>query len=160
MTEINEPDSFDDLRELVNQHIRPELRWYTRNTFWPRMAFRAAGVFVVIGSLLLPVITATTWSRRGTVLTAVSLAVAVVSSLSTFFRWDAMWQSRIRAVRDLSSLLAKWELNLTAARAEENPRKAALLATQALFDEAFTLIGAETKQFFDIMQRPGVSKSN
>lgn len=157
MSDETQVDRFSAWRTLVNEQIRPQHQWYATRTLVPRLCFRFAGVVVVIGSLSLPVIAAQkTWQFRESLLTAVSLVVAVVSSLGTFFKWDSVWQSRTRTAGALQAALAKWELSLEAAQMSENPDNAALAATQKLFDDAFTFVSSETKQFFDTVKWPDV----
>jgi Protein of unknown function (DUF4231) len=147
------------LRSLVEQQILPTYQWYQTHIRLPNILFRGAGVVVVVGSLSLPVITAAKgWPFRDAVLTAVSLAVAVLSSLSTFFRWDLAWKSRTNTASELHGLLAIWELDLKTAETAQNPREAALLATQKLFKESFSLTGSETNQFFAAVKWPEISK--
>jgi hypothetical protein len=161
MTNKSEADTFViELRNLVEQHVRSRSNWYSTHTTWPRIAFRSAGVSVVVGSLLLPVVTAAKeWRPRDEVLTAVSLAVAILSSLTTFYRWDFTWQSRTKTATELQGLLAKWELALKFAETTQSPREAALSATQKLFDDAFNAIGSETNQFFTTIKWPEISKT-
>jgi hypothetical protein len=143
------------LLTLVDQQIRPQYEWYSTHTLWPRLCFRIAGVVVVIRSLSLPVVAAQKgWQFREGLLTVVSLLVAAVSSLSTFFRWDSTWQSRIRTAGALRTALAKWELSTEASVLAEKPSAAALTATEKLFDDAFNLVGSETKHFFDTVKWP------
>jgi hypothetical protein len=153
MSDETQSARFLALRMLVDQQIRPQYRWYSTHTLWPRLCFRCAGILVVIGSLTLPVIAAQKgWPPR--VLTGVSLMVAVISSLSTFFKWDSTWQSRISTSAALRSLLAKWELSMESAGTAEKPDDAALAATEKLFDDAFNIVGSETKQFFATVKWP------
>jgi hypothetical protein len=144
-----------EMRALVEKQVAPCYKWYDGSKKWPRIFFRSAGLIVVIGSLLLPVIA----SRKGMpyrddILTSISLAVAVMTSLNAFFRWDAAWRSRTRAAYALQGLLGRWEFRLKAAEESENPKAAALAATEKLFDEAFTLVGSETDEFFANVRWP------
>jgi hypothetical protein len=149
-----------ELRRLVEQQIQPSYGWYLTHTEAPRLAFRISGATVVIGSLLLPVITASKeFPDRSWVLTVVSLLVAVLSSLSTFFTWDSTWQSRRKAALDMQGFLAKWELALLSARRAEKPHEAAFRATQELFDKTFNLVGSETNHFFSNVKPPHASHS-
>ena len=83
-------------KRLVDREILPNYRWYWKHRTWPRLCFRGAGIAVVIGSLLLPVITAMN-------------------------RWDSTWQSRTKTATELKSLLAKWELNMSGRRRSRRP---------------------------------------
>lgn len=150
----------EELRALVNDQVRPCYDWYSTHTTWPRICFRVAAVIVVVGSLALPAIATATWAHHQLVLTVVSLAVAILSSLSTFFKWDSTWQSRTKTVIDLQGFLAKWELALRSAEMAPNPSEAALTATQELFNDVFNTVGSETKQFFSTVKWPEVSKPN
>lgn len=156
--------SFDtlvrDLRKLVEEQVMPCYKWYTTHKAWPRMLFRLGGTIVVIGSLTLPAIAASSMNSRDTVLTIVSLAVAVCSSLNSFFRWDGMWRSRTRAAYDLQGMLARWEFQLKLAEFADDPKKAAIEATDAVFKEAFALVGSETDEFFSTIRWPEAPKSS
>lgn len=154
-------DSYvNQLKGLVKQHILPQYQWYWTHKTLPRVCFRGAGVLVVIGSLVLPVIAAAKgWNHRESALTTVSLAVAILSSLSTFFKWDTVWQSRTKAAMELKSLLAQWELALSSLGTAENPSKSALCATQKLFEDAFRVIGSETTGFFATVKWPETPKT-
>ena len=160
MTDERQRDAFiEELRSLVDRHIRSAHQWYSSRTKQPRFGFRISGIIVVIGSLTLPVITAIKdWRFKDEVLTVVSLSVAIVSSLSTFYRWDLMWHSRAKTTSDLEAILGNWELDVTAASIAENPRGAALAATQRAFQEAFRAVGAETTQFFASVKFPEVPR--
>ena len=144
-----------DLRELVEKQVMPCYRWYDSHKGWPRLLFRTGGLIVVVGSLLLPVIAAQKPDEnRDLILTTVSLAVAIMSSLNAFFRWDGTWRSRTRAAYALQGLLGTWEFRLKAAADAENPRAAALAATESLINDAFALVGSETDEFFATVRWP------
>jgi len=146
-----------ELKTIVHRQIIPRYRWYQNHTLGPRICFRASGFIVVIGSLLLPVITTyETLGHKQLILTIVSLAVAVLSSLSTFFKWDYAWQTRMKAALELKGLLAKWELNLIAAQVAKNPAEEALNATKQLFDDSFKIVDTETGQFFANINWPSI----
>lgn len=155
----NEFERFESgLRQLVNEKVLPCYRWYSTHKMWPRVLFRGAGLVVVVGSLSLPAIAASTMPNRDLVLMVVSLAVAVLSSLNAFFRWDATWRSRTRAAYALQGLLATWEFNLAAARRSSEPEQCALKATESLFKDAFALVGSETDEFFANIRWPEAPK--
>jgi hypothetical protein len=157
---INDPQSepfLEELKSIVHRQIIPRYRWYQKHTLWPRICFRASGFIVVIGSLLLPVITTSeTLLHKQLILTIVSLTVAVLSSLSTFYKWDYAWQTRMKAALELKGLLAKWELNLIAAQVAKNPAEEALNATKQLFDDSFKIVDTETGQFFANINWPSI----
>ena len=147
-----------DLRKLVESQVMPCYKWYSTHKAWPRILFRFGGMIVVIGSLSLPAIASSSMPLREPLLTAVSLAVAAFSSLNAFFRWDGAWRSRTRAAYDLQGMLARWEFRLKTAEFADDPRKAALEATEILFNEAFALVGSETDEFFSSVRWPEAPK--
>jgi hypothetical protein len=148
------------LQKLVDEHILPEYKWYRDKGNWPRYAFRTSGFIVIIGSLLLPVITvSTTLKFKFEILTGLSLTIAILSSLSAFFRWDSMWQSRMKTRMELEALLAQWKFALVSAQEAEDPQHGALAATQTLFEKAFASINSETDQFFSTVKWPSIPKS-
>lgn len=145
----------EDLRKLVEKQVMPCYRWYDSHKGWPRVLFRTGGLIVVVGSLFLPVIAAQQPSEtRNLILTSVSLAVAIMSSLNAFFRWDGTWRSRTRTAYALQGLIGTWEFRLKAAADAENPRAAAVAATERLINEAFALVGTETDEFFATVRWP------
>jgi hypothetical protein len=146
-----------ELKTLVHRHVIPRYSWYQKHTLGPRICFRISGLIVVIGSLLLPVITTyeTLWHKQ-LILTIVSLTVAVLTSLSTFYKWDYAWQTREKAALEIKGLLAKWELNLIAAQVAKNPVEEALNATKQLFDDSFRIVDTETGQFFANINWPSI----
>src|SRR5215212_2455363 len=161
MSETAAQEAFENaLRKLVSEHVVPCYTWYSTHITWPRVMFRTAGMVVVIGSLSLPAIATSSLPSRNTLLTAVSLAVAILSSLNTFFRWDATWRSRARAGYSLQGLLATWEYGLTAAQRADNPEQAALVATEKLFKDSFALVGTETDEFFANVHWPEAPRTS
>jgi lysylphosphatidylglycerol synthetase-like protein (DUF2156 family) len=156
MTELGQYDvCVAEMTSLVDKRIRPVNQWYWDHARSPRIWFRVCGVVVVVGSLLLPVITTfKTLPHHDWVLAAVSVTVAILTSLGTFFQWDAAWKNNIKAGMELQALLAKWDLNIARAKYAEDPRKAALDSTELLFDEAFKVTGAETVDFFASLKSP------
>lgn len=155
----SEFDRFENgLRQLVNEQVVPCYKWYSTHMMWPGVMFRGGGMVIVIGSLSLPAIAASPMPNREIVLTVVSLAVAIISSLNAFFKWDATWRSRTRAAYALQGLLATWEFNLAAARQSKEPEQCALKATESLFKAAFVLVGSETDEFFANIRWPEAPK--
>jgi hypothetical protein len=122
-----------ELRQLVKQHIEPSYEWYRDHLTGPRLCFRFSGLLVVVASITLPVISSIkddNFPRKTLVLTIVSLGIAILSSLSAFYRWDSTWQSRCRTEAELKHLLANWELALVSAAVAPNPAESALKSTQ------------------------------
>jgi hypothetical protein len=147
------------LHKLVDDHIFPEYKWYRDGGNWPRYAFRISGFTVIIASLLLPVITVSTLSLKPQILTGLSLTIAILSSLSAFFRWDSTWQGRLKTRMELESLLAQWKFALVSAQGAVDPLHDALAATQTLFEKAFASINSETDKFFSTVKWPSIPKS-
>jgi hypothetical protein len=158
-------DSFettvDQMIQLVNRHLVPTIEWYENNRLVPQLLFRTSGLVVVIGSLSLPVIsTSGEWRYKTLIIGAVSLTIAVCSSLATFFHWDSVWRSRTNAATQLRGLLAQWELDLAAARTKSDPQAEAVGATYRLFSAVTRIVGMETESFFaDLKFPPGGVKS-
>ena len=105
-----------------------------------------------------PVIASSQLLVRDHLLTVVSLAVAVFSSLNAFFHWDGTWRSRTRTAYHLQGMLAQWEFRLKSAEFAKCPTAAALAATETLFNEAFALVGSETDEFFAAAKWPEAPK--
>ena len=140
---------------VVDRTVRPALEWYQSRSRWPRILFRTSGVLVIMGSLLLPVLAVNVdEGDSALLLTVISLVVATLTALSTFFRWDISWRGRVSTALKLRGLLDLWEVKVAKARLSAEPARDVFDATEMLVSEANSLVGAETEQFFTAVKWP------
>jgi hypothetical protein len=144
----------DYLVEVVNRRVGRQAKWYRSRTTWPRILFRLSGMLVIVGSLSLPVLAASSVRGRDELLGIISLVVASLTSLGAFFRWDSTWRSRARTAQTLEGLIARWELRLMAYELGSLNREEFLRSTEELVEESYRIVGAETDQFFSAVKFP------
>jgi hypothetical protein len=92
-----------------------------------------------------------------------SVTIAALTSLSSFFRWERNWRGNITAKTAIEQYCAKWELELTNARlriSEDDRITHVYKATSDLLANVSNVVSSESEGFFSNMQFPdqGISK--
>jgi Protein of unknown function (DUF4231) len=131
--------------------------WFARHSTRPRLYFRAVGTATILLSILVPFLTNLEGYWKTIVLPCATLAIAAFTSLSAFYQWQTSWQGNRQTQYALEHLLAKWDLDLTAAKAQGDTDKAialAITATAKLLDQAREVTTATTEDFFKSIQVP------
>jgi hypothetical protein len=103
-------------RELHAQYIETRIDWYRTHTAGPRFWFRWAGIVTIIFSVTLPALAAATFPYKELALSVTSIAIAALTGLSSFYKWERTWRANSTAQIMLEQHVAKWELELTNAR--------------------------------------------
>jgi hypothetical protein len=91
-----------------------------------------------------------------------SIAIAALTGLSSFYRWERTWRGNSTAQVTLEQHVAKWELELTNARLLLGPDeriKHVYQATDDLLTNARTVVSSESEGFFSALQFPQQSNS-
>jgi hypothetical protein len=139
---------------------QPRIEWYERHSFAPRIYFRIAGILTILFSVSLPAVAAIPSAKfdyKDIVLSVMSVAIAALTGLSSFFRWDNMWRRNKTAQMDLQRYVAKWELEITNARLllpDDQKANHIYKATDDLLVNAATVISSESEGFFSGLQFP------
>jgi hypothetical protein len=149
-----------EARRVKAQLIDPNQEWYSNHLFWPFLLFRSAGVITIIFGVTLPAVAAideSYFAHKDLVLSLMSVTIAALTGLGSFYRWERSWKGRTLSHFAVEVLVAKWELELENARLIVNPSdrlQHAYLATNDLISNFRNVGAAETEEFFSDMQFP------
>jgi hypothetical protein len=147
------------LRSIVETQVISTLEWYKSHATWPRVVFRTAGTCIILLSISIPILATHNYPGKETLLSIFALLIAALTGLNAFFKWEETWKSRRQTEFALSHLLAIWDLKMIEALHETDPHhavKIAITATEKLVNDARTITGAETEEFFRNIQWPQV----
>jgi hypothetical protein len=121
-------------------------RWRARSVRW---FFRGSGMGVIVLSGALPIIAAIKFRDSTLFITVVSVSVAALTALRTFFRWDDQWRLLKSADWKLTALIAVWEADVCALDAAGGESKRLVMnRTQKLLKEVKEIIDEEARSFF------------
>jgi hypothetical protein len=157
----SQPDAFcqaiDSARAIKEEYIQPRINWYKTHTRMPRWWFRGTGILTILLSVTLPAIAASNYWRKDIVLSVMSIAIAALTGLSSFYRWERTWRGNSSAQVALEQHCAKWELEMTNARlilAPEDRVMHVYQATDDLLTNASNVVSSESEGFFSGLQFP------
>jgi hypothetical protein len=135
-------------------------RWLNYYNNWririPHVLFRTMGTFVIIGSISLPYLAQTTNEKNKWVISLVSLGVALLTALISFFNWNLTWQRRVAVTVALKHHIACWKIDMLKASKEDYDyaKQQAYNATSHLFTMVFATVSAESQAFFAELKPP------
>jgi hypothetical protein len=145
-------------RKIRNTLIPPALNWYRNHLSWPFMMFRGAGVMTVIISVCLPTVTLLKWlPHHDLIVSLMSLTIAILTGLSSFYRWERTWRSRRLCLEAIEVLDLKWELEMSKARnavATADRMTYVYNATRDLIANYQVIASGESEDFFNGLQFP------
>lgn len=144
-------------RELKEKYVDVRITYYKGHTRMPRWMFRLAGVFTILFSVTLPALAAAVFPYKEVVLSATSIAIAFLTGLSSFYRWDRTWSGNSSSQVALEQRVAKWELELTNAQyllAADEQIVHVYQATNDLLTNASNIVSSESTGFFSGLQFP------
>lgn len=147
------------LEELdrIKQDVVKTRDWYKGHALQPMRWFRITGVVLIVLSVSVPFVAGQTAAWKDTVLSLMTLAIAALTGLGAFFRWEYAWQSYRRTQYALDRLLNMWEFKIVEARHQADPQRAidlALRSTEQLLQDAAAITGSETAEYFKQVQLP------
>jgi hypothetical protein len=147
------------LEELdkVKQDVVNTRQWFKTHAPQQAYPFRIAGVLLILLSVSVPFIAAQTALWKDTVLSIMTLAIAALTGLSAFFRWEYAWQSYRQTQYALDRMLNMWEFKIVEARHQADPQRAidmALRSTEQLLTDAANITSSETAEYFKHVQMP------
>lgn len=144
-------------RELKTRFIDPRIEWYQNHTAAPRFCFRWAGIITIICSVTLPAIAVAEFPYKALALSLMSIAVAALTGLSSFYKWERTWRANSTAQVALQQHVAKWELELANARllvAAQDRANHVYKATSDLLVNAGNVVTSESEGFFSGLSFP------
>jgi hypothetical protein len=141
---------FKDLRDHKEHYVDPILHRYRQRIPPFRAVFVITSGLVILGSVSLPYLAQITTETNKAVISLVSLGVALLTALNSFFGWRLTWQKGAAATTALEHYIACWEIDLAKAYREDYDaaKRDAYLATSYLFTQALATRSAESEAFF------------
>lgn len=144
-------------RELKTHYIDPRIEWYQTHTGAPGFWFRWAGIITIVCSVTLPAMAAADFPYKALALSVTSIAIAALTGLSSFYKWERTWRANSSAQVSLQQQVAKWELELVNATVLLSPKERTAhiyKATSDLFVNAASVVTSESEGFFSGLSFP------
>jgi Protein of unknown function (DUF4231) len=161
-TTVTPPENTDDFTQAIDaaraikaKYVDDRLQWYTTHKALPRVLYRLVGIVTVILSVTLPALTAATFRNKDVTISCISIVIAALTGLGSFYHWDRTWQKNATAQASIEAFLAKWELELARAKelvAPADRTKHVYDATDDLIANTSRVISSETQDFFNNLQ--------
>lgn len=151
MGDNNSKDEFfKELRGQKERYVDAILDRYRERIPPFRAVFVITSGLVILGSVSLPYLAQITTETNKAAISLVSLGVALLTALNSFFGWRLTWQKGVAATAALEHYLACWEIDLAKAYREDydKAKQDAYLATSYLFTQALATRSAESEAFF------------
>jgi hypothetical protein len=149
---------------LKARFVDENCHWYRTHKRVPFLAYRLAGVLIIILGVTLPAIVAVEFPRKTLVISVMSVTIAALTGLNSFFRWDRTWRGRALCQYDIEWLVARWELELENARLilpdAHQRRQHVYRATRELLSNVASVSDSEVQEFFGRLQFPQNDQSS
>jgi hypothetical protein len=155
--------ALDDARKIKETYVDPRIKFYVDHTKTPRNMFRLAGIAVILCSATLPALAAGNFSYKTLIVSTLSIAVAVLTGLGSFFHWERTWHGNSTTQVAIEQYCGKWELELAHARLILPPEeriKHVYLATDDLLSNVRSAMSAETEGFFNNLRFPQADRTS
>lgn len=155
-----------EARVIRQRFIDPNRDWYRTHRLFPFLLFRFAGVTTIVLGAALPAIAGIPvekFASKDLVISVMSVSIAALTGLSTFFRWERTWRGRTLSDAAINALCAKWELEIVNARLIVDPPqrlKHVYLATSDLIANARAVSASESEEFFNALQFPQTDRTS
>lgn len=115
------------------------------------------GIITIVCSVTLPAIATAQFPYKALVLALMSIAVAALTGLSSFYKWERAWRANSTAQVALQQHVAKWELELANAQLLVSPHERAnhiYKATSDLLVNAGNVVTSQSEGFFSGLSFP------
>ncbi len=151
-----------ELTHIKDEFVVRQLHWYETRARTPMLLFRISGALVILLSVSLPFLTTLGGFWKTIVLPVISLLIAGLTGLNSFFRWESAWKGYRQTHLTLEYLLTGWELQIAEARCQVDEQKAidiALKATEQLINMTRTTTSTEAEDYFKRVQAARTQQS-
>jgi Protein of unknown function (DUF4231) len=152
---------FPECSQLVEEFVIREYANYRRRARQYRFWFRSSGILVVILSVSLPLVAnvqiAPTDFIQGLIISVISLSIAAITTLRTFFNWEQTWSMLRNGESALDYLLARWKLEVARFAHDDDDARArerAIDRTRQLLKEAREINRSELETYFSGLSFP------
>jgi hypothetical protein len=126
--------------------------WYDSHAQTPQILFRICGVFIILLSVTVPYVGTLQGRWRSTVLPIMTLSIAGLTGINSFFQWQTQWSGFRSTELNLRFALAQWGTRIAEACYQTDPSmtaKMAIAATDSLLREAREAQSVETGRYFE-----------
>jgi Protein of unknown function (DUF4231) len=147
----------EEARSIKEKNIDPTIDHYKTHIAGPRSLFLSSGILTILLSVALPAVSIAPFPSKEIVLSGMSVTIAALTALSSFFRWERTWRGNITAKTAIEQYCAKWELELTNARlriSEDERITHVYKATSDLLANVSNVVSSESEGFFSNLQFP------
>jgi ABC-type multidrug transport system fused ATPase/permease subunit len=145
----------------VERTISARRDWYRRRAKWNAIFFRATGVAVIAIASALPVLASFSYRGKDEIVATAGALVAFLTALRSFYQWDQLWSVLRQSDFDISYLLERWKVDLSAAaelpEAERFARVQVLGA--ALLEQTEAVRKSESQRYFGTLHFPESSQA-
>jgi Protein of unknown function (DUF4231) len=157
----SDPEFVAALAQLrgVETHVRRSYIWYRNQANRSMYEFYISGLFLISMSVSIPFVSTQDFAAKDTVISVMSLGIALLTALIGFNRWDVSWAEHRQTQLALDHLLYRWRVRIIEAKHQETAREAiadAVKATDSLLSEARSLETAVAKKIFEAFKPPQV----
>ncbi len=148
-------DSFTQVlkaaRDIKDKYVNPRIHWYKTHTTLPRTIYRLVGISTIILSVTLPALASAHFDHKELVISAMSIAIAALTGLGSFYHWERTWRGNSTAQMALEQAVGKWELELKPAEfviTQDDRVNHVIKATDDLLTNTGTVVSSESEGFF------------
>ncbi len=141
----------------IRDEVEDIKEWFRKHSLRPMLLFRIVGLLIIIMSISLPFLSSQKGWILTTVLPLVSLMIATLAAINSFFQWQTVWQVHRQTQYSLEYLLRRWSLEITEAKCKSDRGEAvrfAIEATRRLLKEAQTVSSSASTEFFESLELP------
>ncbi|SMC98119.1 DUF4231 domain-containing protein [Kibdelosporangium aridum] len=152
-------EAFPTYAEVMDRAVRTAQHRYSKFGWWHMAWFRIGGILEIVLSVSFPFVYTALRSADGgwqdTVITGISVAIAVVGGIRGFYGWNENWHLYKTQELALTGIIQRWELELMAlaAQPKENVSKTHKATKHALEQVAIAL-EHEQDAFFGSVRLP------
>jgi hypothetical protein len=136
----------------VDEYVLRIRAFYNARASWHRRFYRLSGILVILIGSALPLLANAEFDGQPFAISAAGVAVAVLTGLHTFYRWDQSWVLLRNTERTITTEYWKWRTTLAAENHLSDAEVVA--ATQAFLSTLSDIRGEEAQVFFQDLSFP------
>jgi hypothetical protein len=140
----------------VDRTVQQRRDTYRRRATMNGHYFRVSGVTVIAVASALPVLASLSYRGKDVIVAIAGALVAFLTALRSFYQWDQLWGLLRKSDLDLTHLLDRWRLDISATVGLPEPerRKKVEALAASLLDQAETVRKAESESYFGSLHFP------
>jgi hypothetical protein len=155
------PDALPDVaaKGLVGaagEYVTRLRAFYNSRAIWHRRFYRLSGMLVILAGAGLPVLANLDYPGKFTVVSLAGMAVAVLTALNAFYRWDQSWILLRHTEAALTAAYWDWRADIPADA--EDPK--AVARTKEFLALLAQIRGEESVTFFKNLTFPATTTSH